>query len=303
MATKKITVTQPKEGQPPTETLVLQWLLEPETVNVSTTSPSSTAVEGSTLLIDDEYMIVTDASAPDRLVVKRGAFETEIVEHAEGVQVLVWGEPADETLPGKHPLLKDELRGYGATIKRQQPQEGSDAMPTAEDQKNQTQPRGAGSGKLANATRRRNPEDTLDKNLDFAEGKSAESYKPEAYEPGPEFEEGDATKGKLDYRTTNDYDPNKFIPIRDRRAYLLDQAAKNESVNDELNAMQVRQNANVQMASNLIHDPDYQRDLSMESAMAELEMHDPDKRAEALKGEMDARRKREEQQQQHSGKK
>lgn len=128
MATKKITVTEPKEGQPPTETLVLQWLLEPETVNVSTTTPSTTAVEGSTLQIDDEYMIVTDASAPDRMVVKRGAFETEVVEHAEGATVSVWGEPEDGGAPGKHPLLKDELAGVGATIKRQQPTGGSTTM-------------------------------------------------------------------------------------------------------------------------------------------------------------------------------
>ena len=118
MATKRITVTEPKEGQPPTETLVLQWLLEPETVNVSTTTPSTTAVEGSTLQIDDEYMIVTDASAPDRLVVKRGAFETEVVEHLENAEVLVWGK-TESGLPGKHPLARSELKGVGATMTRQ----------------------------------------------------------------------------------------------------------------------------------------------------------------------------------------
>ena len=128
MATQKITVTQPKEGQPPTETLVLQWLLEPETVNVSTTTPSTTAVEGSTLQIDAEYMIVIDASAPDRLVVKRGAFQTEIVEHLEGATVSVWGETEDGGASGKHPIARSELRGVAATIQRQQPQKGSDAM-------------------------------------------------------------------------------------------------------------------------------------------------------------------------------
>ena len=127
MATKKITVIEPQEGQPPTETLVLQWLLEPETVNVSTTTPSTTATEGSVLQIDAEYMVVTDASAPDRFVVKRAAFETDVVEHAEGVIVSVWGD-TETGLPGKHPIARSELKGAAATIKRQQPQEGSDAM-------------------------------------------------------------------------------------------------------------------------------------------------------------------------------
>jgi hypothetical protein len=115
---KIITVNQPKEGQPPTETLVLQWLLEPETVNVSTTTPSTTAVPGSTLQIDLEYMIVTNATAPDRLVVKRAAFDTAAVEHVEGATVSVWGK-TESGLPGKHPLARSELKGVGATMTRQ----------------------------------------------------------------------------------------------------------------------------------------------------------------------------------------
>ena len=120
MATPKNTATKPKAGQPPTETLVLQWLLEPETVNVSTTTASMTAVEGSTLQIGDEYMVVTDASAPDRLVVKRGVFDTDAVEHPAGATVSVWGEPEDGGASGKHPIAKSELAGVGATIKRSQ---------------------------------------------------------------------------------------------------------------------------------------------------------------------------------------
>jgi hypothetical protein len=159
------------------------------------------------------------------------------------------------------------------------------------------EPRGAGSGEKANATRGRNYDESPDEHLDFAEGKSAEDYKPEGYEPGPEYPEGDPAKGKLDNSTTNNMDPNNYIAMRDRRAYLVDQAEKNQAANDELNAIQVEQNKRVQMASNLINDPDYQRDKSMETAKAALELHNTEERDRRLKGEMDARRKREEKQQ------
>ncbi len=155
------------------------------------------------------------------------------------------------------------------------------------------QTRGAGSGENAVATRGRNYNESPDKNLDFAEGKKADDYKPGAYEPGPEFPEGDPAAGKLDYRTQNEAaDPNLNIPMRDRRAYLIDQAEKNQAANDELNAIQVKQHERLQRASNLIHDPDYQRDISVEQAKIQLERHDPDKKLERIKGEMEARARR-----------
>lgn len=138
--------------------------------------------------------------------------------------------------------------------------------------------RGAGSGQHANDTRDRNYNEDPDEHLAFAEGKSAADYKPEAYEPGRgDYAEGDPAKGKLDLSSTATEDANLFIPMRDRRAYLKDQAEKNEAANDELNAIQVDQNRRVQKVSNLLTDPDYQRDVSMETAVAQLEMHDPDK--------------------------
>jgi hypothetical protein len=168
-------------------------------------------------------------------------------------------------------------------------------MTTAEEQNTMPQqrqePRGAGSGEKANATRSRNYNESPEEHLDFAEGKSAADYKPEAYEPGTEYPEGDPAKGKLDFSTVA-VDPNLYIAQRDRRAYLVDQAEKNEAANDELNAIQVEQNKRVQMASNLVNDPDFQRDNSMQTAVAALEMHNPDAKDEGLKGAMEARAER-----------
>lgn len=170
-------------------------------------------------------------------------------------------------------------------------------MTTAEEQntmpqqRQEREPRGAGSGEKANATRSRNYNESPDEHLAFAEGKSAADYKPEAYEAGTEYPEGDPAKGKLDFSTVA-VDPNLYIPQRDRRAYLVDQAEKNEAANDELNAIQVEQNKRVQMASNLVNDPDFQRDNSMQTAVAALEMHNPDAKDEGLKGAMEARAER-----------
>lgn len=167
-------------------------------------------------------------------------------------------------------------------------------MTTAEEQTTpqpRQEPRGAGSGEKANATRSRNYNESPDEHLAFAEGKSAADYKPEAYEPGTDYPEGDPAKGKLDYSTIA-VDPNLYIAQRDRRAYLVDQAEKNEAANDELNAIQVEQNKRVQMASNLVNDPDFQRDNSMQTAVAALEMHNPDAKDQGLKGAMEARAER-----------
>jgi hypothetical protein len=160
------------------------------------------------------------------------------------------------------------------------------------------EPRGAGSGEKANATRDRNYDESPEERLAYAEGKSAEDYKPEGYKPGPDFPKGEPARGKLDFGAAASVDPNQFIAMRDRRAYLIDQAEKNEAANDELNAIQVDQNRRVPLATNLVNDPDYQRDTSMQTARAALEMHNTDERDRRLQGEMDARRKREEKQQQ-----
>jgi hypothetical protein len=99
-----------------------------------------------------------------------------------------------------------------------------------------------------------------------------------------EYPEGDIEKGKIDPEELTEGQTAEMIPMRDRRAYLLDQAKKNEAANDELNAIQIDQNKRVQLAQNILQDPDEMRESSMETAVAALKQHDPDvrkKQAEA----------------------
>lgn len=122
----------------------------------------------------------------------------------------------------------------------------------------QESPRGAGSGEHAVATRDRQPD-----------------------QKASEYAKGDAAKGKIDPK-----DPDRYIPMRDRRAFLVDQAEKNEAANDELNAIQSEQNTKfmkVMKELDPVIDPDRMREESMETAVAALKMHDPEemkKRAE-----------------------
>ena len=118
-----------------------------------------------------------------------------------------------------------------------------------------TEPRGAGTGENAVAARSRD-----------VEKKPAQST----------YAKGDIAKGKIDPEKLADCQTIDQIAMRDRRAYLIDQAEKNEAANDELNAIQVDQNKRVQLAQNLAQDPDVQREESMESATAALKEHDPD---------------------------
>lgn len=111
----------------------------------------------------------------------------------------------------------------------------------------------------------------------YPEGKTADDYKPENYEAGTDYPEGDPAKGKLDYEKIAEAEqPEQQIAMRDRRAYLLDQAQKNQDANDELNAKQVEQNNRLHVGTAMMQDPDLQRDLSMESAEAEIDMHTPE---------------------------
>jgi hypothetical protein len=147
-------------------------------------------------------------------------------------------------------------------------------------QENDAKHRGAGSGESAVANRQKKrdgrgniiedyPEGT------FAEGKSAADYDPDNYKEGSEFPEGDATKGKPDYQARAEGRVEQ-LPMRDHREYLKDQALKNERANDELNARQVEQNQNFNKAIGLMNDPDFQRDNSMQTALAEADRHTED---------------------------
>ena len=306
MATKKITVAQPKEGQPPTETLVLQWLLEPETVNVSTTTPSSTAVEGSTLQIGDEYMIVLDASAPDRLVVKRGAFETEVVEHAEGAQVSVWGEPADGGASGKHPILKSEFAGVGATITRQQ-QEGSQAMTDNAQQANNKSSSAQGAPppyrdkQPKGSLRRKAQPGRFEGDDERGEGRRVDlvlnlvNQHPQRITRDPRGagsgEEANATRG----RSLVEW-PGPTMSHEEHVEELLTIAQVNEDFNNEMNRAVYDRG---ERTLDLLADPPNRAEGeaqatpdAYEAARLNYEASDPFRRAETIRGEMDARAER-----------
>lgn len=115
--------------------------------------------------------------------------------------------------------------------------------------------RGAGSGEHANATRSRRHDQSAS-----------------------EYPKGDIDKGRLDPEVLAEGLTENLKAARDRRAYLIDQAEKNEAANDELNAIQTEQNKKVQFATNLIQDPDRMREESMETALNALKSQDLDVR-------------------------
>lgn len=119
--------------------------------------------------------------------------------------------------------------------------------------------RGAGTGEHANATR------------------SRKSEKETEHKPGDfgDYPEGDPDAGRIDPEEQAECITLEQIPMRDRRAYLLQQAERNQRANDELNAIQVEQNKNVQFAQSMLQDPDVMRETSMDQAKAALELHDP----------------------------
>lgn len=116
------------------------------------------------------------------------------------------------------------------------------------------EPRGAGTGEHANATRSRK------------------------YDESTKYTEGDPAKGRIDPEEKTLGEVSEIKAARDRRAYLINQAEKNEAANDELNAIQVEQIKKLQLVQNILQDPDEMRDASMETAVAALKMHDPDQR-------------------------
>lgn len=166
-------------------------------------------------------------------------------------------------------------------------------------------PRGAGSGENAVAQRsklskddpaqandimkivKQRQADAVKSNKTFADDTEEEldDTDPDTPEPGPvtEYPEGDPDKGVLDPEN-----PTRPIAHRDRRAYLLRQAQRNERANDQLNAMQVAQNRRVIDGTAYLQDPDYLREVSMETAQAAIASHSP----EAVKKNRDEMAKR-----------
>lgn len=92
-----------------------------------------------------------------------------------------------------------------------------------------------------------------------------------------EYPKGEIEKGRIDYEALAECDTANDIPMRDRRAYLINQAELNEAANDELNALQVAGHRRLHEATAFMQDPDWQRENSMQTAIASLEMHDPEK--------------------------
>ena len=155
--------------------------------------------------------------------------------------------------------------------------------------------RGAGSGENAVAQRSRRTKDDpaqandLNKLVQEEQAKAAKNNQkfaddtetelertaPELPEPGEitEYPEGNADAGALPAEIAP---PQQLIPMRDRRAYLIRQAERNEAANDQLNAIQVAQNRRVAALPSLLNDPDYLRETSMQTSQAALMTHDPE---------------------------
>jgi hypothetical protein len=145
-------------------------------------------------------------------------------------------------------------------------------------------------------TSRRGKDDGIPEGL-IPEGKSLNDYKPDKYDPESEFPEGDATKGKPDFqKIAEGCNVVQPIAMRDHRAYLLSQAEKNQRANDEIQARAVEGGAkDISPVAGLLIDPDFQRDTSMQNALAEIDMHSQEyvdnfreRRAKAQKAEQAA---------------
>jgi hypothetical protein len=106
--------------------------------------------------------------------------------------------------------------------------------------------------------------------------------KSTGYKPGPEFEEGDPAKGKESHdEKVAVFGPPNTIAMRDRRAYLIDQAEKNQAANDEIQAKQVE--ANAKLADVMVEalDPDRLREETTQEALDEIDTHTPEYAAAA----------------------
>jgi hypothetical protein len=126
-------------------------------------------------------------------------------------------------------------------------------------------PRGAGSGEEANIMRQLPDRETVPPPIEVTD-----------------YEDGDADAGRLDYNAQAQVDADAIIPMRDRRAYLIQQAERNEAANDELNFIQVQKNRRAAAGMGVFQDPDYQRETSMQTAIAALGEPDIDKERERI---------------------
>lgn len=108
--------------------------------------------------------------------------------------------------------------------------------------------------------------------------------------------EGDPAEGHLSQRELADQQiGGRIIAARDRRAYLIDQALKNEAANDEVNARETDARNEARLRGAGVIDPDRMREESLASSLADAEAHTEEgaeKRAQSRKAIADARAER-----------
>ena len=97
-----------EDGGPPhgglTETGFVQWAVGVADTDIALQEPSTTAVVGSLLLIDAEWMTVNDISNEDNLAVTR----TAPVEHDAGAEVQIFAPAEEEEGEGEVDGEEDE---------------------------------------------------------------------------------------------------------------------------------------------------------------------------------------------------
>jgi hypothetical protein len=76
--------------QAPDETNTLQWSIDTEATDVPLLTHPTNLVVGSGLLIDAEYMVVTDVSNLDNPEVERAAFGSTLAVHIAGAAILIY---------------------------------------------------------------------------------------------------------------------------------------------------------------------------------------------------------------------
>lgn len=101
------------------------------------------------------------------------------------------------------------------------------------------------------------------------------------YKAGSKYPKGDPAKGKDPEKDVPMFIKGPQIAMRDRRAYLVDQAVKNEAANDEVNAHEVENNQRIAEIMFDALDPDKLREETTEAALEEIDRHTPEYAAAA----------------------
>lgn len=111
-------------------------------------------------------------------------------------------------------------------------------------------------------------------NVATQHNKKNEGFGP--YKAGSQYPKGDPAKGRDEEKDIPFFIVGPQIPMRDRRAYLVDQATKNEAANDEINAKQVEHNQKLAEIMFEALDPDKIREETTQEAIDEIDRHSPE---------------------------